>query len=68
MKLKEGRLSIFYNEGRTIHTELDFALRRLLVDFGYSWWASGCNLITGVRDIAFEKPTEREAGAIHGAS
>ncbi|GAG48532.1 unnamed protein product, partial [marine sediment metagenome] len=60
VELKEGQLSIFYNEGMTINSELDTALREVLRKFGYHWWASGCNLITGVRDLAFKQVQERE--------
>ena len=62
MELKEGHLSIFYNEGMTINSELDSALREVLFEFGYHWWASGCNLITGTRDLAFERAVKLPEG------
>lgn len=62
MELSEGQLSIFYNENATINSELDDALREILLKFGYHWWASGCNLITDVRDLAFQRAVKLPEG------
>ena len=62
MELKEGQLSIFYNEYHHINSKLDDALRKVLLEFDYKWWASGVCLLTGVRDLAFDKVQEETIG------
>jgi len=57
MDLKPGQLRVYYNNNWGIDVFLDRALEKVLVEHGYSRWASGCDLINGVRDLAFE-PTE----------
>lgn len=37
-----------------INSKLDKALEKCLTQFGYHYWASGFNLITRERDLAFE--------------
>ena len=46
-------LRIVY-DGEEINTKLDNALRQCLKEFGLFVWASGYNLETNKRDIAFE--------------
>jgi len=60
MELEEGQLQVYYNCGWTINEGLDEALRKLLTDYGYKCWATGCDLTNGVRDLAFRLITEEE--------
>ena len=54
-KLKEGELKVFYQHPERIDERLDKILENTLATLGYKWWASGFNLIDGVRDLAFKK-------------
>ena len=51
--LKPGELKIYYDD--LLNTALDKALEKVLKGFGYRRWASGVDLTTGVRDLAFDK-------------
>lgn len=53
MFLDEKELKIFYKD--KFNHKLDKAIRDLLTKFGYEEWASGYNLIDGVRDLCFDK-------------
>ena len=53
MKLKDGELKVFYKG--FLDSALDEDLRKVLRKHGYSGWASGTNLIEGVRDLALDK-------------
>ena len=52
--MKDGELKVFY-ENHVVNSELDKALEATMLEFGYKQWASGYNLIDGVRDLAFDK-------------
>lgn len=52
MELKNSELKIFY--GDPMNEKLDKAIKETLKKFGYSWWASGFDIETGVRDLAFD--------------
>ena len=54
--MEDGTLKIVY-EGK-LNTKLDEALKKCIEKFGYKWYAQGTNLMSGVRDIAFEKKGE----------
>lgn len=58
MKLKEGELKVYYRIEGGIWPGLDDCLINALKEFGYEMWASGTNLITDVRDLAFDKEGE----------
>ena len=61
MKLKEGELRIFYHTGESgIDAFFEGWMETALKAFGYKRWASGMEIETGVRDIAFEKIQEPE--------
>jgi len=47
-------MKITYDGGEQI-TELDEAIREAMKQLGYKNWASGMDLTTGVRDLAFDK-------------
>jgi len=47
-------MKITYDGGEQI-TELDNAIYKIMEDLGYKNWASGMDLTTGVRDLAFDK-------------
>ena len=49
---REQELRIYYN-GK-LDPELDDALRKTLSQFGYKGWASGYDLVSHVRDLAFD--------------
>ena len=57
--LKKNNLKVFYDEGVTIcgsiNEELDKAIEKALKPFGYTRWASGTDMVSGVRDLAFER-------------
>ena len=59
MELRKGELRIFYGGGK-INSSLDAALRKVLASYDYEWWASGCDLINGVRDLAFDQSLVEE--------
>lgn len=40
-------------DGGEVNRNLDGAFEQLLGDFGFVRWASGMNMATGVRDVAF---------------
>ena len=66
MKLKEGEVKIYYKHKNGIVEDWDLAIEDALFAFGLKRWASGCNHITGVRDLAFSPETEAEQQEIHG--
>ena len=41
---------------------LDSALKRLLISWGYRFWASGYDLDKDERDLAFQRPKPEEKG------
>ena len=56
--MKEGELKIFYlvKEGEiAINVDMDAALEVVLKKFGFRRGASGFDLTSDVRDLAFEK-------------
>jgi len=53
MKLKDDELKIFYGGG--LDEDLDTYLENALSQLGYSRWASGYEIESGVRDLAFDK-------------
>ena len=53
MDLKENELKIFYSGGP--NKDLEDKLKELLGAFGYDMWASGMDIQTGVRDLAFDR-------------
>jgi hypothetical protein len=59
MVLKKGELRIFYrceDEVKMLDSDLDLTLIETLKrEFYYECWASGTDLTTGVRELAFEK-------------
>lgn len=64
MKLKKSELRVFYhceNEGEMMDSDLDDHLIAMLKSFNYESWASGTDLTTGVRELAFEKKEEGDA-------
>ena len=46
-------LKIYYTGG--LDEDLDNKLRKFLKTLGYKSWASGMDLTTGTRDLAFDK-------------
>ena len=51
--MKKSELKIFYAGG--LNEDLDNELERVLGAFGYERWASGLEIESGVRDIAFDR-------------
>ena len=49
---KEG-LHVYYDG--PLNYKLDTALIEIIESFGYEFWASGTDLTTGERDLAFSK-------------
>ena len=64
--MAKQRLSVVYNgpEDRPyIDAELDAALEKLLAEFGYECWASGCDLVPPFeRDLAFQRESNEDVG------
>ena len=58
MELKTGELKVFYAGG--INQGIDSAIEDALGLFGMKRWASGQDLTTGVRDLAFQRKTADE--------
>lgn len=54
MKLRNGELKVFYQHPKGIDVEFDKAIEKFLAEYGYNQWASGTEICTGVRDLAFE--------------
>lgn len=55
MKLKQNELRIYYRtETGDIDPDLDKALEDTLKKFGFRRWASGFEIATDIRDLAFE--------------
>lgn len=52
--MKRGELNIYYRN--EINPELDQALGKVLKKFGYTLFVSGMDIISGVRDLSFDKP------------
>ena len=52
-----GDMKVIYRKTAKgeVDTELDTAIREAVKPFGYRMFASGCNRINGVRDIALSK-------------
>lgn len=62
MKLKDGELEVHYSVDYridSINLELDKAIEKCLLKFGYLRWASGYDLKTNVRDLAFRNKNRR---------
>lgn len=60
MELKNGEIRIYYKtDVGEIDSGLDLALEEVLTKRGYHRWASGFDLTTDVRDLAFEKKTTK---------
>jgi len=58
LKLKENEFRIYYKiKGRLVNFEKE--LEKLLEKHEYKRWASGYDLIDGVRDLCFEKIKEK---------
>ncbi len=55
MICKDNEIKIYYRCKEGVNIALDEALESHLNTLGYRRWASGCNLESGVRDLAFEK-------------
>ena len=56
MELKKGELRVFYRcEDESEMQDLDNHLIAMLKSFNCGFWASGTDLTTGVRELAFEK-------------
>lgn len=54
MKSKK-KLKVYYDSDFEVNGELDKAIEKTVKEFGYKRWASGCDLTSGVRDLAFDK-------------
>jgi len=52
--MKVGELEVRYNVKDGIDEKIDDAIAKALKPLGYERWASGINLKTRVRDIAFD--------------
>lgn len=52
--MKRGELNVYYRD--ELNPELDKALRKVLKKFGYMLYASDMDMISGVRDLSFDKP------------
>jgi hypothetical protein len=51
-------LKVYYSGN--VDLELDQALEKCLSQFGFKRWASGCNIITGERDLAFDNNKKQQ--------
>lgn len=51
--MKRGELNVYYRD--ELNPELDQALGKVLKKFGYTLYASGMDMISGVRDLSFDK-------------
>lgn len=49
------KLAIIYNKKNKIDAKLDKKIIKAMKRINFLWYASGCNHITGDRDLAFEK-------------
>lgn len=47
-------LKVYYKSEEGIDVEFDKKIEEFFKSLGYSRWASGCNIKTGVRDLAFD--------------
>jgi len=54
-KVKEDELKVLYRYAQGIDMKLDKALKDCLKEFGYKCWASGMEIESQVRDLAFDK-------------
>lgn len=53
-------LRVEYEAETGIDEVVDSAIEAALAELGWSRWASGCNLVTGIRDLAFEREDKEE--------
>ena len=52
-------IKVYYKTEDQINDKFEKALDRLMHTFGLERWASGFDLCEQVRDIAYDKPSER---------
>ena len=60
MELKKNELKVFYTGG--LNEDMDAELERVLGVFGYERWASGMEIGTEIRDLAFTRIRYSEQG------
>jgi len=54
MVVQENEIKIYYKHKEGIVSEWDSIIEAALSTLGFKRWASGFNLITGIRDLAFD--------------
>jgi len=59
MYCPENEIRVFYNRNGKIDKELDSQIESCLTTVGFRRWASGLEIGTGIRDLAFE-PVRKE--------
>lgn len=60
MKLKEGEIKVFHNLDFDESAKVDKHIEKTLKKLGYRRWASGIDMTTGVRDLAFDKGNKND--------
>lgn len=66
MEMQKGEIKVYYKHKDRIVEAWDLAIEDALFAFGLKRWASGFNMITKVRDLAFRPETKEERIEIHG--
>ena len=61
--MKEDEVKVFYSGG--LNAELDKAIADCLKEFGYKRWASGMEIGSQVRDLAFDRGIGNFKDAVH---
>uniref|UniRef100_A0A6H1ZUB5 Uncharacterized protein n=1 Tax=viral metagenome TaxID=1070528 RepID=A0A6H1ZUB5_9ZZZZ len=58
MLVPENEIRVYYKRKEKIIEAWDLAIEDALVKIGMKRWASGFDLTTGIRDLAFKPQTE----------
>ena len=58
MNVPKNEVRVYYKHDKKIVEEWDLAIEDALFAFGLERWASGVDLTTGVRDLAFRQQTD----------
>lgn len=54
MELEHNQMRIYFGSDYRMNVEFEKELEAFLKQYGFSWWASGTEVGTGIRDIAFD--------------
>ena len=53
--MKKNELKVYYTSPDGVNEKLDKAIEKALAPFGFKMWASGMEIESMIRDLAFDK-------------